>query len=191
MDGSLLKSMLRWVTPAEAEAKVVGSPEAMRVLRGMLAPGDPEDYLAQRYRQIVRSADQSPAQVEVLPAREPLANLGAAGAYYPDTRTVFYEPTYPTPDLRENLAHELTHFLATEANQGQARPAEEHRLIRQFLGTDTFDPARRVSQSGFTPGPDASLKDLETFEGWLKPALRYYQTGQAAPLVRPAGWPSR
>ena len=190
MDGSLLKSMLRWVTPREAEATVVGAPEAMRVLKGMMAPGDPEDYLAQRYRQIVQRAEASPSQVEVLPAREHLANLGAAGAYYPDTRTVFYEPTYPTPDLRENFAHELTHFLATEANQGQARPEEEHRLIRQFLGTDTFDPERRFSQSGFTPR-DANLKDLETFEGWLKPALRYYQTGQGAPGVGLAGWPSR
>jgi hypothetical protein len=191
VDGSLLKSMLRWVAPAEAEAKVVGSPEALAVLKGMLKSGDPEDYLAQRYRQIVRRAEESPSQVEVFPAREHLSNLKAAGAYYPDTRTVLYNPTYPTPDLRENFAHELTHFLATEANKGQARPEEEHRLIRQFLGTDTFDPARRFSQSGFTPGPDASLGDLETFEGWLAPALRYYQTGQGAPPLRPAGWPSR
>jgi hypothetical protein len=191
VDGSLLKGMLRWVTPREAEAKVVGSREAMGVMGGMLAPGDPEDYLAQRYRQIVRRADEAPAQVEVLPAKEHLEGLGAAAAYYPETRTVFYNPTYATPDLRENVAHELTHFLATEANQGRPRPEEEHRLIRQFLGTDTFDPARRFSQSGFTPGPDATLKDLETFEGWLAPALRSYQTGQAAPGVGRAGWPRR
>jgi hypothetical protein len=186
---SLLETLLSLASPKSAEAKVVGSPEAMRILKGMAKPGEPgeaEDYLRQRYRQIVRRAEESPSQVEVFPNRELLAGLGAAGAYYPDTRTIIYEPTYPTPDLHENFAHELTHFLATESNKGKARPEEEHRLIRQFLGTDAFDPERRFSQSGFTPGRETSLKDLETFEGWMTPPRGMYDMGREAQPVRPA-----
>lgn len=183
---SLLETLLSLASPKSAEAKVVGSPEAMRILRGMMKPGDPEDYLTQRYRQVVRRADQSPSQVEVLPAQEHLEGLKAAAAYYPDTRTVLYNPTYPTPDLHENFAHELVHFLATEANKGKARPEEEHRLIRQFLGTDTYAPEARFSQSGFTPGRETSLKDLETFEGWMQPPRAMYDMGREAPPVRPA-----
>jgi hypothetical protein len=183
---SLLETLLSLASPKSAEAKVVGNPEAMRILKGMMKPGDPEDYLAQRYRQVVRRADQSPSQAEVLPAQEHLEGLKAAAAYYPDTRTVLYNPTYPTPDLRETLAHELVHFLAAEKNKGKARPQEEHRLIRQFLGTDTYDPEARFSLSGFTPGPEASLKDLETFEGWMTPPRTIYDMGRDAPPVRAA-----
>jgi predicted SprT family Zn-dependent metalloprotease len=192
VDGSLLKSMLRWVTPREAEAKVVGDPAATQAVQGVMER-EPRDYLTQRYQQIVRRAEAEPQTVRLSANEALLSPLGLSAGYLPAERQVWYNPAVigAGSNLENPLAHELTHFVVHQgAKQGRPWPSDEeqHRVIEQMLGTNLYAPAAELQ--GYVP-KDATLQDLETFEGWLAPALRSYQTGQAAPPVRPAGWPRR
>jgi hypothetical protein len=192
VDGSLLKSMLRWVSPREAEAKVVGDRQAMGAVQGVMER-EPVDYLTQRYQQILRRAEEKPQTVRLDANEALLSPLGLSAGYLPADRQVWYNPAVigSGTNLDNPLAHELTHFVVHQGSkEGRPWPSDEeqHRLIGQMLGTNLYTPAAELQ--GYVPS-GASLQDLETFEGWLAPALRYYQTGQGAPPLRPAGWPRR
>ena len=171
-----LSALARLLSPREADARVIGEPGTMALLRAVL-DNPSQEYLPQQYRRIIRKAEETPETVNVQPAPGLMQAERAAGAFSPGSgeSEIVYDPSILQDDPRNVvnvLAHELTHFLAMQSPGRTPSGAEQHRLIGTFLGSPTYAPAQQLE--GYTPA--GSVRDLELFEQLLNPRPRYYRT---------------
>src|SRR5262245_33207754 len=84
--------------PREAEATVVGDPQAVSIINRM-AQNPSTDYLAQQYGRIARRAIAAPETVDVWADPE-VAQAGAAGMYIPSRQEIRYDPRLGPLNLR-------------------------------------------------------------------------------------------
>lgn len=137
-------SVLSWFSPKSAEAKIVGDPEAMQLIRdiyGQAQQGEAGgEYLSKVYRQIIDAAEKHAQTVTVRPTPGLDRVYERAAEYDTGTKEIRYDPSLGTDNLRNVLPHELMHFLFPA--QGFNQPVDaQHELIRSVLGTDTYKEA--------------------------------------------------
>jgi len=160
------------IGPREAEAKVVGDPQAVGIIDRMAKNPSPE-YLAQQYRRIAQRAQAAPTTVQVWPNTGDLPS-GVAGMYEPATQQITYDPSLGALNLRGTLSHELLHFLNQQSAQPLPDEAQQHAVMETQLGGYGYAPYQE--RQGATPPVGTPLSHVETFENWLTP--KYYETGQ-------------
>ena len=155
MAESVVSKLLSLISPKEAEAKIVGSPEAMGMLRSMYTDvSGKDDYLSQQYKRIIERANNIPQTVEVNPAPGLADIYSGAGSY--EGGKAFYDPQYKGEDAYNNIAHELLHFLSSATGK-ELTPQQQHDVIKILIGTSSYKPANELR--GYTPPQGTSEQE--------------------------------
>jgi hypothetical protein len=170
---TLLEMILQSLSPREASAKVEGDPYAQTTLQD-IKDNPSQDYLPRQYRRITEFAANSPETINIS-SNPILQKMGSSAAYDPKEQQIYYNKdiTVPAKNLQNPLVHELVHHLATYGKEPIVPFDEQHRLMEMFLGTNLYEPYDNLK--GYRP-KEGNLRDLETFEGMLKPPQKYYRT---------------
>ncbi len=163
MANSIIQALLSLISPAEAEAKIVGSPQAMKLLREIIADTEgSEEYLPQIYNKIIKEAEKRPEEVEVLHLPGLNKIYGNAADFWPNNR-IEYDPAFSKEDSANILSHELIHFLNNISKQ-KLDTQQQHSIIEKLLGTQVYKPAAELR--GYIP-PNMSTEDTAAIKSWL------------------------
>lgn len=141
---SMLASML---SPADAEAKITGTPEAMQLLQSLQtanAKAPKDAYLPQAYQLIYNKAEAVPETVS-LRGVEGLMQMQPARAadYLSGKKEIRYDPSLSEKNLANPIHHELVHFL--NSLLPEPYPADiQHRVIGEMLGTPGYAPVEQL-----------------------------------------------
>lgn len=143
----ILQSIADLISPRSAEAKIVGDPASMSLIRDRYEAGkqlpQQNEYLSTMYNDIVAAAQNRPETVSVNSAPGLSHVYGAAGDY--ENSKVFYDPKYSTEDKYHTIAHELFHFL-NEVTGENLSTKQQHELLKSILGTDIYKPTSELVQ---------------------------------------------
>lgn len=161
--------LLGWLGPREAEAKIMGSPQAMQTIRGLMADNTAQRgaYLPDMYNRIYRAADAHPRTVyirDIAGLRNSVA--GAAAEYEPGREEIVYDAALSREQLGDVLPHELLHFLNAQSRRPQAVPVQ-HSLIERLLGRSVLTPA--PPGLDFQPGY-LTPQEHDIIRAWFQPA---------------------
>jgi hypothetical protein len=170
MAESILESLWALLQPREAEAKITGGPDEMAMLEAVKRRNARQrgQYLPDQYQRVIQAAEAHPETVTLVrspgmmdDAADP--DAAATAAYDRNRKIIWYDPGLPVRDVPNTLTHELVHFL----NSQSARPlgtAAQHALIKQFLGTNEYQPAAFLK--GYQPGA-LSPVEHDIWRSWL------------------------
>src|SRR6266581_9012155 len=108
-----LDTLLNLISPNEANAKIVGDPKSMQLMREMY--NEPNNtYLRGMENSIVKAADKRPEQVSVNQAPGLTSAYGELGSY--ENGSVVYDPSQGKESVYTTMAHELFHFLNSKSS---------------------------------------------------------------------------
>jgi hypothetical protein len=209
-------------SPSSAEAKVLPQdPQAQELHERMTGPAAPKGTVPALWQDIYKKADALPQDVTL--STQPNAvptEPRIRGTYEPQRHAVTLSAVRSAaqdPELSENAAHEMLHFLmheyashqlsgapvpfTDEAFNAQARQQKEllegqHALIGRILGfqnarlgLDPKDVSPASAMSGFRTGPDPSGSVVDSFMKATLPG--WYPTPTPAPASPVAASPRR
>lgn len=137
----ILQSISDLISPRSAEAKIVGDPESMQLMRDRIQANQQlpqqNEYLNNMYNTIISAAQNRPETVHINQAPG-LGNVyDSAGEY--NNNQIFYDPKYSKEDNYHIITHELFHFL-NDATGTKLSTDEQHNLLKSILGTDKYKP---------------------------------------------------
>jgi hypothetical protein len=138
----------RWLadllSPREAEAKIVGHPEAMAHLRRILSEAEGAgEELPRRYGEVIRRAEAVPQTVEIERWPGLSERYGHMAEYWPGQQRIGYDPQAVGANLDNPLIHELLHFLNSLLPEPYTE-SRQHQVIGTMLGTATYKPAEAL-----------------------------------------------
>jgi len=162
---SVLQSLLSQLSPKDAEAKIVGSKEAMELVAKMYSDSkNKDDFLAQQYQNIVNIAHRRPEEVSIQSAPGLSDVYEAAGEFDPQQDRILYDSNLSQENTYNSIAHELLHFLS-KVNKTEMSPQQEHDIIKHILGTSTYKTAHELD--GYAP-PIPTLEQDSIIKSLLK-----------------------
>ena len=150
----LLDMIVGLVSPNSAEAKIVASPETMKILQDAMR-ADPT------YKDVISYADKIPQVVNVREVPGLMKTFGAYGQYDKGPRNIYYDPAQDVQQSHETLSHELMHFLNAQSKSPVSTDAQ-HAIIQEMIGSAGMPrPA-----SGLGPG-QLTQDQQQIFNQWL------------------------
>lgn len=144
---SILDYITSLISPKEAEAKITGEKEAIKIIKEILEQSEQkqDDYLYDMYKKIIHAAEKRPETVEIHQAPG-LAQSSYSAVATHEAGKIHYDPSYTNKDLHNVIPHELMHFLnfLTDREPEGTPVATQHDFIKSLLGTDSYKPASEL-----------------------------------------------